>query len=123
MTPRGAILLTLFAFAFIVVVSSGPVVLAQRISQGVVNPGDPIWAGAQEPQEPQEPPSGNDAPAGGRGGRGAGGGPPQPRPYDQVITSDARSDDGIFKVHRVREQLYYEIPKAELGRISSGSAR
>jgi hypothetical protein len=116
MTPRGAILLTLFAFAFIVVVSSGPVVLAQRISQGVVTPGDPIWAGAQEPQEPQEPPSGNDAPAGGRGGRGAGGGPPQPRPYDQVITSDARSDDGIFKVHRVREQLYYEIPKAELGK-------
>jgi len=117
MTPRGAFLLSLAAFAFIVAVSSGPVVLAQRVSQGVVTPGDPIWAGAQEPQEPQEPPNnGNDAPAGGRGGRGAGGGPPQPRPYDQVITRDARSDDGIFKVHRVREQLYYEIPKAELGK-------
>ena len=115
MTPRGAFLLSLLAFAFIVVVSSGPVVLAQRTSQGVVTPGDPIWAGAQEPQEPQEPPTGNDAPAGGRGGRGAGGGPPQPRPYDQVITSDARSDDGIFKVHRVREQLLLRDTKGRAG--------
>ena len=42
--------------------------------------------------------------------------PAQPRPYEQVITSEAKSDEGVFKVHRVREQLYYEIPKAELGR-------
>jgi hypothetical protein len=117
MAPRAAFFCSLLAFVVIVAVASGPAVLAQRTSQGVVTPGDPIWAGAQEPQEPQEPPNnGNDAPAGGRGGRGAGGGPPQPRPYDQVITRDARSDDGIFKVHRVREQLYYEIPKAELGK-------
>ena len=117
MAPRAAFFCSLLAFVVIVAVASGPAVLAQRTSQGVVTPGDPIWAGMQEPQEPQEPPNnGNDAPAGGRGGRGAGGGPPQPRPYDQVITRDARSDDGIFKVHRVREQLYYEIPKAELGK-------
>src|SRR5512145_1866682 len=105
MSPRSACFCSLPALVRIDAVASGPAVLAQRTSQGVVTPGDPIWAGAQEPQEPQEPPTGNDAPAGGRG-RGAGGGPPQPRPYDQVVTRDARSDDGVFKVHRVREQLY-----------------
>ena len=116
MAPRGALFCSLLAFVLIVAVGSGPSVLAQRTSQGVVTPGDPIWAGAQEPQEPQEPaPNGNDAPAGGRG-RGAGGGPPQPRPYDQVVTREARTDDGIFKVHRLREQLFYEIPKGELGK-------
>jgi hypothetical protein len=116
MTPRGAFLCSLLAFVSTVVLVSGPSVLAQRASQGVVTPDDPIWAGAQEPQEPQNPPGGDDAGAGGRG-RGAGAGqPPQPRPYDQVITNEARTDDGVFKVHRIREQLYYEIPKQELGK-------
>jgi hypothetical protein len=89
---------------------------AQRASQGVVVPTDPLWADAQEtPQEPA-PPAGDAAqdPAG--RGRGAGPNPPQPRPYDQVITKEARTDDGVFKVHRIGEQLFYEIPKAELGR-------
>ena len=89
---------------------------AQRASQGVVVPTDPLWADAQEtPQEPA-PPAGDAAqdPAG--RGRGAGPTPPQPRPYDQVITKEARTDDGVFKVHRIGEQLFYEIPKAELGR-------
>ncbi|HEY5618834.1 MAG TPA: DUF5117 domain-containing protein, partial [Vicinamibacterales bacterium] len=116
MTPRGAFLCSLLVFVTIVAVASGPAVLAQRTSQGVVTPSDPIWADAQDPQEPQNPQNGDEAPAGGRG-RGAGAGqPPQPRPYDQVITREARTDDGIFKVHRVREQLYYEIPKGQLGK-------
>lgn len=116
MTPRGAFLCSLLALVTIVAIGSGPALLAQRVSQGVVTPGDPMWAGAQDPQEPQDPPEGEQPSAGGRG-RGAGAGqPPQPRPYDQVITREARTDDGIFKVHRIREQLYYEIPKAELGK-------
>jgi len=108
-----------FAIGFLISAGVGPVLLAQRpAAQGVVTPDDPIW-GAQEPQEPQpqEPaaePAAADAAAAGRG-RGAGGGQ-QPRPYAQVITSEARTDDGIFKVHRIREQLFYEIPKAELGK-------
>jgi hypothetical protein len=114
MTPRGAFLCSLLALVSTLALVSGPAVLAQRASQGVVTPDDPIWAGAQEPQEPQNPPAGDDAAAGGRG-RGAGQ-PAQPRPYDQVITKEARSDDGIFKVHRIREQLFYEIPKQELGK-------
>ena len=41
---------------------------------------------------------------------------PPLRPYDRVITREARSDAGVFTVHRVRDRVYYEIPKAMLGR-------
>jgi len=89
---------------------------AQRASQGVVVPTDPLWADAQDtPQEPA-PPAGDAAPDAGGRGRGAAPNTPQPRPYDQVITKEVRTDDGVFKVHRIGEQLFYEIPKAELGR-------
>src|SRR5687768_10927897 len=85
-----------FAVAFLVV-AGAPVLLAQRTaSQGVVTPDDPIW-GAQDPPEPQpqEPspaaePAAQDAAAGrGRAGGAAAG----PRPYAQVITSEARTDE------------------------------
>ncbi|RME64045.1 MAG: DUF5117 domain-containing protein, partial [Caldilineae bacterium] len=36
--------------------------------------------------------------------------------YRDVITAEARSDDGLFTVHRVDEKLYYEIPDSLLGR-------
>lgn len=39
---------------------------------------------------------------------------PEPRPYDRVITKEAKSDEGIFTVHRIGERFYYEIPKAQL---------
>ena len=45
-----------------------------------------------------------------------GGGPPQPRPYDRVITKDATSDTGVFTVHQLNERVYYEIPPSELGK-------
>lgn len=38
------------------------------------------------------------------------------RPYDRVITTDARTQRGLFIVHREGERLYFEIPRAELGR-------
>jgi hypothetical protein len=106
----------LFAFA----AGAGPGLLAQRQSQAVVTPDDPIWA-QDPPPQPQDPPQepqnaggGDQAgpPAAGRGGRGN----QQPRPYTQVITKEARTDEGIFKVHRINEQVFYEIPKAELGK-------
>ena len=37
------------------------------------------------------------------------------KPYDEVITDAAISDDGIFTVHRIDEKVYYEIPTTELG--------
>lgn len=36
--------------------------------------------------------------------------------YDSVITSKAKSDKGVFTVHRVGEKLYYEIPPQALNR-------
>jgi len=39
-----------------------------------------------------------------------------PRPYTEVITEAAQSDDGLFTVHRIDEKLYYEIPRATFGR-------
>ncbi len=30
-----------------------------------------------------------------------------------MITKDAKSDEGVFTVHRVKEKVYYEIPKKE----------
>jgi hypothetical protein len=31
-----------------------------------------------------------------------------------VITKDAKSDDGVFTIHTIKEKIYYEIPKSEL---------
>ena len=39
---------------------------------------------------------------------------PEPRPYERVITKEAKTDEGIFKVHTIKEKVYYEIPKSEL---------
>ncbi len=41
---------------------------------------------------------------------------PEPKPYDKVITKDAKSDEGIFTVHRLKERIYYEIPTSQLGK-------
>ena len=39
-----------------------------------------------------------------------------PRPYKDVITDKAKTDDGLFKVHRVEDKYYFEIPDSLLGR-------
>ena len=36
------------------------------------------------------------------------------KPYDEVITKDAKTDPGLFFVHRVDSKVYYEIPTSEL---------
>ena len=38
------------------------------------------------------------------------------RPYDRVITKEAKSDEGLFTVHRIGERLYYEIPASQLNK-------
>ena len=67
-----------------------------------------LAAGQDPPTGGQEPPQG-----GGRGGRAA---EPEIRPYERVITAEAKSDDGVFRVHRIKDRVYYEIPKSALGR-------
>src|SRR6188474_611251 len=63
----------------------------------------------------QEPPAtgGGQEGGGGRGGRAQ---EPEIRPYDRVITKDAKSDEGVFTVHRIKDRIYYEIPKEKLGK-------
>jgi hypothetical protein len=45
--------------------------------------------------------------------------PPKPgelKPYKDVITAEAKSDPGMFTVHRIGEKIYFEIPPAMLNR-------
>jgi Met-zincin/Domain of unknown function (DUF5117)/Domain of unknown function (DUF5118) len=59
-------------------------------------------------------------PGGGRGGRGGRGErqqeAPGPKPYDEVITEDAVTREGMFKTHMVGDDLFFEIPERELGK-------
>src|SRR5688572_17987674 len=64
----------------------------------------------------QDPPTGGQEPQPGGGGRGGRAPEPEIRPYERVITKDAKSDTGIFAVHRIKDRVYYEIPKDKLGR-------
>ncbi len=66
-------------------------------------------------QDPPTPPAGGGAPAGQeRPGRPEQ--QPEIRPYDRVITKEARTDEGVFKIHTIKEKVYYEIPKSELNK-------
>ncbi len=37
-------------------------------------------------------------------------------PYSEVITDEAETDEGLFTVHQIDEQYYYEIPDSLLGK-------
>src|ERR1700730_13004044 len=39
-----------------------------------------------------------------------------PKPYKEVITDKAITDDGLFKVHKVEDKFYFEIPDSLFGR-------
>ena len=77
-----------------------------------------IGASNLSAQRPSGPPS---QPPGEGQGQGPGNGPrgqqPQgPKPYAQVVTDKAVSDTGIFIVHRIGDQVLFEIPRAQLGK-------
>ncbi len=42
--------------------------------------------------------------------------PASPRPYKEIITDKAKTDDGLFKVHKVEDKYYFEIPDSLLNR-------
>jgi hypothetical protein len=63
---------------------------------------DPPTPPAGGAQEPPQGPLGRPTPS------------TDPRPYDRVITKDAKTDEGVFKVHTIKDKIYYEIPKSEL---------
>jgi hypothetical protein len=90
----------------------------------------PAAAAPQTRQQQQQPPN---TPAdstaepvaggggGGRAGRGGGGGAaqqgaPNPQPYSRVVTQQAQTRTGLFKVHRVGERVLFEIPRREMNK-------
>ncbi len=66
------------------------------------------------PQDPPAPPAGG--PGTGQERPGRPDQSPEPRPYERVITKEAKSDEGVFTIHTIKEKVYYEIPKSELGK-------
>jgi hypothetical protein len=84
-------------------------VLSLLISIALLAPGSKATNSSQDPPTPAAAP---ERPAQERPGR-----PdqqPEIRPYDRVITKEAKSDEGIFTIHTIRDKVYYEIPKKEL---------
>jgi hypothetical protein len=60
-------------------------------------------------------------PVGGRGGRGGAGagaqaGAPNPLPYARVVTGQAQTKNGLFKVHKIGERVLFEIPRNQLNK-------
>ncbi len=47
-----------------------------------------------------------------KSGRGEG----RIRPYDRVITKEAKTSAGLFLVHRIDDKIFFEIPTEELGK-------
>jgi Met-zincin/Domain of unknown function (DUF5117)/Domain of unknown function (DUF5118) len=73
--------------------------------------GVPTYAQDPPPQQQQDPQTQDVG-----GGRGGPAREPVIRPYERVITKDAVSKTGVFTVHRIKDRLYYEIPREQLGR-------
>src|SRR5262245_40169216 len=67
-------------------------------------------------QEPPPAPPAEQAPAAPQAEQRAAPAPGSPRPYDRVITKEAKSDPGVFTVHRIGDRLYYEIPASQLNK-------
>ena len=38
------------------------------------------------------------------------------KPYDDVITKEAKTSTGLFLVHRIDDKVFFEIPTEELGK-------
>ncbi len=83
----------------------------------------PGFVAAQNPQPPEPEPEETTEPAetadeddGQERGRRTRPGGDGIEPYDEVITDEAESDDGVFTVHRLDDKVFYEIPETELGR-------
>ncbi len=92
---------------------------------GCANKPEPLTAPAPQQNagvtRPAVPQQGGTPPAGtqdttNRAGAPTPGAAPAPRPYNRVITSEAKTRRGMFAAHRVGDRLYFEIPSKELNR-------
>jgi hypothetical protein len=75
-------------------------------------PEEPEPTPTEEGQEPEEGQRGR-----GRGGRGGDDAADEGiKPYEEVITDEAETQEGLFKVHQIKDDVYFEIPTSELGK-------
>jgi hypothetical protein len=66
-----------------------------------------------------EPAAGGGGGRAGRGGQGGGAaqqGAANPQPYNRVVTAQAQTRTGLFKVHRIGERVLFEIPRREMNK-------
>ncbi|MEW5918489.1 MAG: zinc-dependent metalloprotease, partial [Gemmatimonadota bacterium] len=105
--------------ALVVVVAAAVAASCRTTTSSAPAPAVRPNAPAATPAQPG--PAGQDSarPPGAPGQGGPQGGAaqdPQPRPYNRVITAQARTRDGMFKTHRIGSRLYFEIPRSQLNR-------
>lgn len=101
---------------FLTAASAAALALSLQACAGATAaPPAPTPATPSAPQAaPQAAPRPSGAPA--AGSAAARSGQSGPRPYRDVVTDRAETQEGLFKVHRVDDKLYFEIPGSELGR-------
>ena len=69
--------------------------------------------GGNAPAAPAPAPAGGNAQAGVRAGGAAA--RSAPKPYAEVVTAKAVTDDGLFKAHTVDDKILFEVPDSLLG--------
>ncbi len=110
MRPTGPLAIAATAFLFLACSRSTPAPAPSP------QPGPP----APRPESPATPPATGAAQGGQAQGTGQGQGSsaqdPAPRPYNRVITAEAKTRTGLFKTHLVGTRLYFEIPRTQLGK-------
>ncbi len=79
-------------------------------SRPMASPTPAPRAGAAAPGEGEGPAGPGGQQAGGRGAVPK----PNPKPYGQVVTSEAVSRPGMFTVHRIGPKVLFEIPRSQL---------
>jgi len=68
---------------------------------------------AAAPAQPAPPPGAPPA-AASSAAPGTAPDPAEPKPFDKVITAEAKTQAGLFRVHTLKNRVYFEIPKALL---------
>jgi hypothetical protein len=71
---------------------------------------------AQQPRTPPQNPPQGQQPAQGQAPGARPAQPEGPKPYRDVIPATAVPDSGVFIVYRINDKLFYEIPRAMVGR-------
>ena len=82
---------------------------------GLASPGL-VTAQNQPPDDDQDQTAEDDAAEKDEDGQGPGRDRDGIQPYDEVITDEAETDEGVFTVHQLDEKVLHEIPEAELGK-------